>query len=72
MIDKKLTLNSWKDVFDLKDTSDKLAWMNEYAHKTDNPKQVDYSNLSLYNDEPLSDEELQRLMSLMREINFGK
>lgn len=72
MTDKQRILNSWKDAFDLKDNSDKLAWMYQYVHRTDNPKQVDFSNLSLYNDEPLSEEEIKNLMPLIREINFGK
>ena len=72
MTSKKQILNSWKDTFDLKDTSDKLAWMNQYVHRTDNPKQVDFSNLSLYNDEPLSEEEIKNLMPLIRKMNFGE
>ena len=72
MTDKQQILNSWKDAFDLKDTSDKLAWMNQYACRTDNPKQVDFNNLSLYNDEPLSEEEIKNLMPLIREMNFGE
>jgi len=72
MTSKKQILNSWKDAFDLKDNSDKLAWMNQYVYRTDNPKQVDFSNLSLYNDEPLSEEEIKNIMPLIREINFGE
>lgn len=72
MTDKQQILNSWKDAFDLKDNSDKLAWMNQYVYRTDNPKQVDFSNLSLYNDKLLSEEELKNIMSLIREINFGE
>ena len=72
MTDKQRILNSWKDAFDLKDTSDKLAWMNQYVCRTDTPKQVDFSNLSLYNDKPLSEEEIKNLMPLIRKINFGE
>lgn len=72
MIDKKQTLNSWKDAFDLKDTSDKLAWMYQYVCKTDSPKQVDFSNLDLYNDNEPSEEELTGIMKLIRKINFDK
>ena len=72
MIERQNLLNKMKEDFNLKDNSDKLSWMEQYVYRTDNPKQVDFNNLSLYNDEPLSEEEIKNLMPLIREINFDK
>jgi len=68
MTDNKQILNSWKDIFDLKDNSDKLSWMHQYAYETDSPKQVVFFNLNSYNNHELSKEEL--IMPLIRELNF--
>ena len=72
MIERQNLLNKMKEDFNLKDNSDKLSWMEQYVYRTDNPKQVDFNNLSLYNDEPLSEEEIKNLMPLIREMNFGE
>lgn len=72
MIERQNLLNKMKEDFNLKDNSDKLSLMEQYVYRTDNPKQVDFNNLSLYNDEPLSEEEIKNLMPLIREMNFGE
>ena len=72
MIEKQNLLNKMKEDFNLKDNSDKLSWMEQYVYITDNPKHIDFRNLSLYNDEPLSEEEIKNLMPLIRKMNFGE
>ena len=72
MIERQNLLNKMKEDFNLKDNSDKLSWMEQYVYITDNPKHIDFRNLSLYNDESISEEEIKNLMPLIRKMNFGE